>query len=108
MSAAAADKGGPSETKRLTVSAPKPCGIIDALSAAFDTSSVLLRRLFFVNADRTKYVRIGFYPSRNYETFLEFGGAKEMPVILAQQHVTTLGKRLSDVVQFVCNAELFT
>jgi hypothetical protein len=66
-----------------------------------------LRRFFFLNADGTKYVSVGFYPARNYESS-EFGGAKQKPVNLAQQHMTTLGKRLPDVVQSVCNAEQFT
>jgi hypothetical protein len=38
---------------------------------------------------------------------LQFGGAKQKLVMLAQQHVTTLGNRLPDDVQSVCNAEQF-
>ena len=33
---------------------------------AFETKRVLLRRLFFINVDRTKYVSVGFYPARDY------------------------------------------
>jgi len=34
---------------------------------AFDPKRVLLRRLFFINEDRTKYVSVGFYPfATNY------------------------------------------
>jgi hypothetical protein len=73
--ATATSEGGPSEPKRPTVSAPEPCGFIEALSATFDPSRVPLRRLFFLNADRSKYVSVGFYPTRNYEPCLELGGA---------------------------------
>ena len=33
---------------------------------AFDPMRVLLRRLFFINEDRLKYVSVGFYPARDY------------------------------------------
>ena len=33
---------------------------------AFDPKRVLLRLLFFINEDRTKYVSVGFYPVRDY------------------------------------------
>ena len=39
---------------------------------------------------------------------MELGGAKQKPVILTQQFVTTLGNRLPDLVQSVCDAEQFT
>jgi hypothetical protein len=40
---------------------------------AFDPKRVLLRRLFFINEDRTKYVSVGFYPARDYLPLVEFG-----------------------------------
>jgi hypothetical protein len=40
---------------------------------AFDPKRVLLRRLFFINEDRTKYVSVGFYPARDYIPLVEFG-----------------------------------
>ena len=40
---------------------------------AFVPKRVLLRRLFFINEDRTKYVSVGFYPARDYLPMVEFG-----------------------------------
>ena len=40
---------------------------------AFDPKRVLLRRLFFINKYRTKYVSVGFYPARDYLPLVEFG-----------------------------------
>ena len=40
---------------------------------AFDPKRVLLRSLFFINEDRTKYVSFGFYPARDYLPLAEFG-----------------------------------
>ena len=61
---------------------------------AFDPNSVLLRRLFFINEDRTKYVSVGFYPARDYLPLIEFGilrragGPKTL--ILSDEHVDAL------------------
>jgi len=49
----------------------------EAVNLAFDTKRVLLRRLFFIDEDRTKYVSVGFYPNRDYQTFVEFGSVKK-------------------------------
>jgi len=40
---------------------------------SFDPKWILLRRLFFINEDRTKYVSLGFYPARDYLPLVEFG-----------------------------------
>ena len=39
---------------------------------SFDPKRVLLQRMFFINEDKTKYVSVGFYPSRDYQTLVEF------------------------------------
>jgi len=41
-----------------------------------DPRRVLLRRVFFLNEDRTKYVSVGFYPTRDYRPQVEFGAVK--------------------------------
>jgi len=33
----------------------------------FDAKMALLRRLFFINEDRTKYMSLEFYPARDYQ-----------------------------------------
>ena len=40
---------------------------------AFDRKRVLFSRLFFINEERTKYVSVVFYPSRDYLPLVEFG-----------------------------------
>jgi len=34
---------------------------------AFDPKRVLLRLIFFINEDKTKYMSVGFYPARDYQ-----------------------------------------
>jgi len=62
-------------------------------SLAFDSQRVLLRRLFFINYDRTKYVSVGFYPARDYQPLVEFsairrGGSKT--ILLKNEHIDTV------------------
>ena len=37
---------------------------------------VLLRRVCFLNEERTRYVSVGFYPSDNYQVLVELGGPR--------------------------------
>jgi len=37
----------------------------EAVNPMFDPKRVLLRRLFFIDVNRTRYVSVGFYPSRD-------------------------------------------
>jgi len=41
-----------------------------------DPKRVLLRRLFFINNDRTMYLSVGFYPACDCQTLLEFGAIR--------------------------------
>ena len=65
---------------------------------AFDPKSVLLRRLFFINEDRTKYVSVVFYPARNYLPLVEFGvfrrGGGHKTLILSDEQVEALAEAL--------------
>ena len=60
----------------------------------FDPKSVLLRRLFFINEFRTKYVSVGFYLTRDYLPLVEYavlrraGGPKTL--ILGDEQVDAL------------------
>jgi len=37
---------------------------VEAVNPMLDPKRVLLRRLFFIDVDRPRYVSVGFYPSR--------------------------------------------
>jgi hypothetical protein len=59
---------------------------------------VLLRRLFFINADRTEYVSVGLYPARDCLPLVEFevvwrvGGPKTL--ILSDEQVDGMAESL--------------
>jgi len=44
-----------------------------AANSAFYPQRVLLRHLFFLNASKTKYVSVGFYPARDYCSVTRLG-----------------------------------
>jgi hypothetical protein len=55
---------------------------------------VLLRRLYFLNSDRSKYVCLGFYPNRGYRAFFELGGVRQAPVVLTPSLIRSLALHL--------------
>ena len=74
---------------------------------AFDTKSVLLRRLFFINKDRTKHVSVGFYPTRDHLPMFESGVLRKAGVpkslILSNEHVDTLAETLPTLREDMCS-----
>jgi len=48
-----------------------------AVNLAFDQKRILLRRTFFIEEYRTKYVSVGFYPTRDYQPHVEFGAVNK-------------------------------
>jgi hypothetical protein len=73
---------------------------VEAISPAFDPKSVLLRRIFFLNEDKSKYVSIGYYPARNYERMVEFGCLRNSPIILTETQV----RYLAEVIPHMCHS----
>jgi hypothetical protein len=58
-----------------------------------------------LNDDKSKYVSVGFYPTQNYETLGEFGGAQLLPMLLTSYYVAAMAERLPAVVKAVCQNE---
>ena len=68
----------------------------EATPAFADPKRVLLRRVF-VDGDRTKYVSVGFYPTRDYRPQVEFAAVKRNKTtvfVLVDQYVATLAATL--------------
>ena len=77
------------------------------MSPEFDPKGVLLRRVFFIDEDKTRYVSVGFYPTQNYQPRVDFGGPRIKHVILADQHVATLAECLPRICEALCDDEQF-
>ena len=73
---------------------------------AFDPNWLLLRRLFFVVDDRTKYVSVYFYPPRGYLPLVEFGvvrrGGVPKNLILSVEKVDALAEALPKLRDMCC------
>ena len=84
----ATDGGGVSDPDPTTGS------YTEATSLLFDPNRVLLRRVFFLDPDKTRYISVCYYPSRNYQSLVEIGTPKQHPILLPDHHVTTLAEHL--------------
>ena len=73
------------------------------MSPEFDPNSILLRRVFFINEERTRYVSVGFYPTRNYQSLVEFGGPKIKLMTLTDLQVATLAECLPRICEAMCD-----
>jgi len=76
---------------------------------AFYPKWVLLRRLFFINEDRTEYVSVGFYPARDYLPLVEFGFVRRLggpkTLILSDEQVDALAETLPTLRDDMCSGE---
>ena len=79
-------------------------------NSAFDLKRVLLRRLLFMNEDRSKYVSVGFYPARIYLPLVEFvvvrrdGGHKT--IILSDEEVDAMDEVPPKLRDAICSGSL--
>lgn len=79
---------------------------VENVNLAFDPKRVLLRRLFFIDEDRTAYVSVGFYPTRDYQPFVEFGSVKKNGstiLILDDRQVTKMAECLPTICESMCD-----
>jgi hypothetical protein len=81
---------------------------VESISPSFDPNRVLLRRLYFINDDKTKYVSVGFYPALNYQPLVELGSSGNKSLTLTKQHVTTMVQRLPSLCETMCGDEQYS
>ena len=96
---------GESSSSSKRVRSPELDMYLDCVNPMFDPSRVLLRRVFFLDPEKTKYVSVGFYPSRNYQPLVEIGSPKSIPLILTDLHVKTLAEHLPAQCEALCRDE---
>ena len=76
---------------------------------AFRPKRLLLRLLFSINEDRTKYVSGGFYPARDYLPLVEYGvvrrGGGPKTLILSDEKVDAMAEDLSILLDAMCSGE---
>jgi hypothetical protein len=75
----------------------------ELISSAPDTRKIVMRRLFFINQDKTKFVSVGFHTSSAYLTLAEFGGSKITSILLSQDYLNLFASHLHDLHQAMCD-----
>jgi len=91
-----------------TAATPNICTLpIEGIGLTIDPNRALLRRVFFLNDARTKYVSVAFYPAQGYSTLVEFGIAKNAPLRLSEQHFTLLTENLPGLLAALCADEYY-
>jgi len=74
---------------------------MDIVSTAIaNPNRAMLRCVFFIAEDQSKFVSVGYYPARGYQPLAEFGGAKKLPLLLDAQQLQTLAENIAAL----CNA----
>jgi hypothetical protein len=63
---------------------------------------VLLRRVYFMNPKKNNYVSHEYYPARNYDPCVEFGGPERRPVFLTSFYPSILSQCLIRLCKSVC------
>jgi hypothetical protein len=53
-------------------------------------------------------VSVGYYPTKDYQPFVEFGGVKKASLILNEQHVRTMAEHLPRLYEAMCNDEHYS
>jgi hypothetical protein len=82
---------------------PRPPPYICAL----DPNRALLRRVFFLNEERNKYISVAFYPQQGYSILIELGAAKSAPLRLTEHQFARLAERLPALIQAICADEYY-
>ena len=69
---------------------------------------VFLRRVYFLNLERTRYVSVLFYPSDNFQVLVEFGSPRIVTIRLTEHQVRTLMGALPALCDAMQCGELYT
>jgi hypothetical protein len=59
----------------------------------------LIRKLFFINDEKTNFVSVGFYRASGHLPLAEFGGSKITSILLPQNYLNLLASHLHDLNQ---------
>ena len=68
---------------------------------------VLLRRIYFLNSERSKYLGLGLYSDRGCRAFFELGCARQMPVLLLLSLVPKLILHLPKLCEHLTSGECY-
>ena len=68
----------------------------------------MLRRVFFIAEDKSKFVSVAYFPARGYQPLAEFGGAKKLPLLLGAQQLQTMVENIATLCSALSTNEHFS
>jgi hypothetical protein len=77
----------------------------ESVGLAFDPKRVLLRRVFFLNKDKYKYVSVAFYHALDCQTLVKFRESLNKPIFIATDIVKSLAQHVPRMCNFMCGNE---
>ena len=80
---------------------------VEVICPAFHPNWALLRRVFLLIDDKSKYVSVEFYPAKNCRPLVEFEGVKLLPMVLTFDCVALMAERLPSRLEFMCQNEQY-
>ena len=105
---AATDGGGSVSTRADGLDLDPTTGsYTETTSLLFVPNRVLLRRVFFLDPDKTPYISVGYYPAKYYQPLVEIGTPKQHAILLSDHHVTTLAEHLMAQVDSLWTDEFY-
>jgi hypothetical protein len=97
-----AAEDAPIRPKRETVALETPSYI-----CALDPNRALLRRVFFLNEERNKYISVAFYPQQGYTVLVELEAAKSAPLKQSEYQFTNVIEHVPAQIQAICADEYY-
>jgi hypothetical protein len=106
----ASDPGPAAASKRKRSARKCNCAVLTPTSTRPSENPwnlcALLRRVFFINSENSRYVSVGFYPAHDYQVLVELGGSRSQAITLTTQHLKTLVEHLPEFYDTVTSAKL--
>jgi hypothetical protein len=88
---------------------PKLDTCLDVVSAVLaNPNRAMLRRVFFIAEDKSKFLSVGHYPARGYQPLAEFGGAKKLPLLLDAQQLQRMAENIAALFNALSRNEHFS
>jgi len=82
---------------------------LDVVSTVLaNPNRAMLRRVFFIAEYKSKFVSVGYSPARGYQPLAEFGGAKNLPLLLDAQRLQTLAENIATLCNTLSANEHFS
>jgi hypothetical protein len=100
--------GLPDPTSVPTPSPELDTCLDDVSTVLANPNTAVLRRVFFIAEDKSKFLTVGYHPARGSHPLAEFGGAKKLPLLLDAQQMQTMSENIATLCKVLSKFEHFS